>query len=81
MFAEVLQRYLFFFFLHPDFDDGKFYAAKRYIHVVQEGAEEHLFYALVTSVQRDRQYVSPQMNKERVEGDNIVTYLPSILSG
>ena len=29
-----------FFFFHPDFDDGEFYAAKRYIHVVQGGSEE-----------------------------------------
>ena len=26
---------LVFSFSHPDFDDGEFYAAKRYIHVVQ----------------------------------------------
>ena len=29
-----------FFFSHPDFGDGEFYAAKRYIHLVEEGAEE-----------------------------------------
>ena len=27
-----------FFFSHPDFDGGEFYAAKQYIHVVQKGA-------------------------------------------
>ena len=73
----MLQRYLFFF-LHPDFDDGEFYAAKRYIHVVQEGAEEYLFDAPVPSVRRAFQCVSARVNKEPVEGENIATDLPSI---
>ena len=70
-----------FFFSHPDFDDGEFYAAKQYIHVVQGGDEEYLFDVPVPSVRRVRQYVSARVNKERVEGENIATDLPSILSG
>ena len=76
----MLQRYLFFF-SHPEFDNGEFYAAKRYIHVVQEGAEEYLFDVPVLYTRRARKYVSAQVNEEQVEGDNIATDLPSILSG
>ena len=76
----MLQRYLFFI-SHPDFDDSEFYAAKQYIRVVQEGSEEYLFYVPVTSVIRARQSVSARVNKERVEGENIATDMPSILSG
>ena len=80
-FAEVLQRYLFFSFSHPDFDNKEFYAAEGYIHVVQEGAEEYLFDVPVPSVRRARQSVSAQVNKEQVEGENIATDLPSIFLG
>ena len=51
-----------FFFSHPDFDDGEFYAAKRYIHVVQEGSEDYLFDVPVPSVRRAFQYVSARVN-------------------
>ena len=51
-----------FFFSHPDFDDGGFYVAKRYIHVVQEGAEEYLFDFPVPSVRRAPQYFSELVN-------------------
>ena len=61
--------------------NGEFYAAKRYIRVVQEGSEEYLFDVPVPSVRRARQYVSAQVNEERVEGDNIATDLPSISLG
>ena len=63
LFAEVLQRYLIFF-SHPDFIDGEFYAAKRYIHAIQEGAEEYLFDVPVPSVRRACQYVSVQVKEE-----------------
>ena len=53
-----------FLFSHPDFDDGEFYAAKRYIHVVQEGAEEYLFDVPVPSMIRARQSVSARVNGE-----------------
>ena len=75
-----MQRYLFFF-SHPDFDNGEFYAAKKYIHLVQEGSEEYLFDVPVPSVRRARKYVIAQVNKEQVEGKNIATYLLSIFSG
>ena len=57
-----------FIFSHPDFDDGKFYAAKWYIHVVQEGADEYLFGVPGPSVRLARQSVSARVNEERVEG-------------
>ena len=41
---------LVFSFSHPDFDDGEFYAGKRYIYVAQEGSEEYLFDVPVSSV-------------------------------
>ena len=66
---------------HPDFGDGEFYAEKRYIHVLQEGAEEYLFGFSVTYVRHDHQYVSARLNEEQVEGENIATDLPSISSG
>ena len=34
---------LVFVFTHFDFPDEQFYAAKRYIHVTQEGEEDSLF--------------------------------------
>ena len=34
---------LFFVFTHSDFTDQKIYAAKRYIHVAEEGEEDSLF--------------------------------------
>ena len=49
--------------------------------MVQKGAEEYLFDVPVTSVRHARQYDSSQVNEERVEGENIATDLPSILSG
>ena len=55
-----------FLFSHPDFDDGEFYAAKRYIHVVQEGAEEYLFDVSVSSVRLARKYFSVRVSKERL---------------
>ena len=70
-----------FFFSHPDFDDSGFYAAKQYTHEVQEGYEEYLFDIPVPSVRCARQSVSAPVNKEQVEGENIGTDLPSILSG
>ena len=70
-----------FFSLHPVFDDDEFYTTERYIHVVQEGAEEYLFDVTVPSVRCACQSISARVNEERVEGNNIVTYLPSILSG
>ena len=76
----MLQRYLFFF-SHPDFDNGEFYAEKRYIHLVQGGDKEYLFDVSVTSVRHDCQSIIAQVNKERVEGENIAKDLPSIFSG
>ena len=70
-----------FFFSHPDFDNGEFYAAKQYIHVIQEGADENLFDVPVPYVRHPRQSVSARVNEERVEGGNIATDMPSILSG
>ena len=70
-----------FFFLHPDFDDGEFYASKRYIHVVQEGAKDYLFDVPVPYVKSACQSISARVNKERVEGNNIATDMPSILLG
>ena len=61
--------------------NGEFYAAKRYIRVVQEGAEEYLFGVPFTSVRRAHQSVSAWVNEEQVERENIATDLPSILSG
>ena len=75
----MLQRYLFCF-SHPDFDDGEFYVEKKYINVVQEGAEGYLFDVPVLSVRRSSKYVSARVNKDRVEGENIATDLPSISS-
>ena len=49
--------------------------------MVQVGAEEYLFDLTIPYVRRVCQYVSAQVNKERVEGENIATDLPSILSG
>ena len=43
-----------FFFPHNDFDNGEFYAAKQYIHVIQEGADENLFDVPVPYVRRSR---------------------------
>ena len=54
---------------------------KRYIHVVQEGSDENLFDVPVPSLRRACQYVSARVNKERVEGENIATDLPSIFFG
>ena len=68
-----------FFFSHPDFDDGEFYAAKQYIHVVQKGSEEHLFDVSVPSMRRACRSFSSRVNRGRLEGDNIATDLPSIL--
>ena len=70
-----------FFFSHPDFDNGEFYAAKQYNLVVQEVAEEYLFDFPVPSVRRASQSVIGQINKKRVEGKNIATDMPSIFSG
>ena len=70
-----------FFFSHPDSDNGEFYAAKKYIHVAQEGVKEYLFDIPVTSVRRSFHSVSAQVNKERVEGKNITVNLPSISLG
>ena len=53
-----------FFFSHPDFDDSGFYTAKRYIHMVQEGAKEYLFDVPVPSMRRDCQSVSARVNEE-----------------
>ena len=45
--AKVVRRgadeILAFVFTHFDFPDKQFYAAKRYIHVTQEGEEDSLF--------------------------------------
>ena len=45
--AKVVRRgadeIMVFFFTHFDFPDEKIYAAKRYIHVTQEGEEVSLF--------------------------------------
>ena len=71
---------LVFSFSHPDFDDGEFYAAKRYTHVVQEWAEDYLFDVYVTSVKHDHQYVSELVNEEQVEGKNIATDMTTISS-
>ena len=42
--AKVVRRgantILVFVFTHFDFPDEKFYVAKRYIHVIQEGEED-----------------------------------------
>ena len=70
-----------FFFSHPDFDESEFYAAKRYIHVVQERAKEYLFDVPVPSMRCARQYFSARVNGERVEGENVATDLTSISSG
>ena len=61
--------------------NGEFYAAKRYIHVVQEGSNKYLFDVPVPSVKHAHQYVSARVSKELVEGENIAKDLPSILSG
>ena len=46
--AKVARRgadaILVFVFTHSDFPDEQFYAAKRYIHVTQEGEEDILFF-------------------------------------
>ena len=52
-----------FFFSHPDFDGGEFYAAKRYIYAVQEGSEDYMFDVPVPSVRRARQSVSARVNE------------------
>ena len=77
----MLQRYLFFSFRILILTNGEFYTVKRYIHIVKEGAKEHLFDVPVHYMRRARQYVSAQVNEEQVEGENIATDLPSILSG
>ena len=61
--------------------NGEFYAAKRCIHAIREGYEEYLFDVPVPSVRRACKSVSARVNEERVEGKNIATDLPSILSG
>ena len=53
-----------FFFSHPDLDNGEFYAAKRYIHVLQEGDKEYLFD--FPFMRRALQSIIAQVNKERV---------------
>ena len=60
--------------------NGEFYAEKRYIHVVQEGAQKYLFDVPVPSVRCARQSVSARVKEERVEVENIATDLPSISS-
>ena len=70
-----------FFFSRPDFDDGEFYAAKQYIHVVQKGSEEHLFDVSVPSMRRACRSFSSRVNRGRLEGDNIATDLPSVSLG
>ena len=77
----MLQWYLFFSPRILILTNGEFYAAKRYIHVVQEGANKYLFDVPVPSVKHARQYVSARVIKELVEGENIAKDLPSILSG
>ena len=46
--AKVVRRgataILGFVFTHFDFPDQQFYAAKRYIHVTEEGEEDSLFF-------------------------------------
>ena len=49
--------------------------------MVQEGSKEYLFDVPVPYARRAFQYVSARVNEERVEGENIATDLPSILSG
>ena len=46
----------------------------------QEGALECLFDVPVPYVRHPRQSVSARVNKEQVEGKNIMTDLPTILS-
>ena len=70
-----------FFFSHPDYDNGEFYAAKKNINVAQEGVKEYPFDVPVTSVICSRQSVSARVNKERVEDKNITVDLPSISLG
>ena len=61
--------------------NGEFYAVKRYIYLVQEGAEDYLFDFPVPYVRRARRSVSARVNEEQVEGKNIATDLPSIFLG
>ena len=49
--------------------------------MVQEGANAYLFGVPVTYVRHTCKSVSARVNEERLEGDNIATYLPSILLG
>ena len=60
--------------------NGKFYAAKWYIHAMQKWSKEYLFDVPVPYARRAFQYVSARVNEEQVEGKNIATDLPSILS-
>ena len=63
----MLQQYLFFSFRILILTNGEFYTVKRYIHIVKEGAKEHLFDVPVRSMRRARQYVSEQGASRRQE--------------